>query len=576
MEKINWNLKDLFESQELLDLHVKDLEKKADNFVKDYKDKFAFLDGSGFLHVINKYEEILESMGRIMTYAFLKFATDSSQGAFLAKYQEKCNEIDEKIIFFELEFNTLKEKKQDEFIEKCENFRYYLKCLKKAKSHQLSHKEESLLLKQSVLGGSSYSRLFDEHFSTLSFELDGEKLSEEKVLSLLHSPKRDVRKKAALSLSEGLKPHQHLLGYIFNMIKKDLKIKCEIRDYKSLEEPRHENNKISQKSVDALITQTEQNFSLVREYYEIKREILGLDKLCDYDRYAPFSQDEEEYSFEQAKQSVLKAFGEFSPHFQEMAKKAFDEKWIDVYPAQNKRSGAFSHPAVPSVHPYVLLNYTDKRRDVFTLAHELGHALHQYLSNEVGYISSDTPLTTAETASVFAEMLVYDSLKKDLNPKERLALVAGKLEDVFATLFRQINFTTFERKVHLHVGELKLEDFNSYWLEENKKMFGDSIEFSEDYKLWWSYIPHFIHSPFYCYAYSYGQLLVLALYGLYKSGKMDNFVEIYTKFLSLGGSQSPKELVGMFGLDIEDSEFWQIGLNEVKNMLNEFKELANA
>ncbi|PID47753.1 MAG: oligoendopeptidase F [Proteobacteria bacterium] len=572
---MNWNLKDLFENEEMLDEETLSLDKKAEEFSKKYKDKLSTLKSDEFLDAIEKYEEILQGMGRILSYSFLKFATDSKEGAFLAKYQEKCNKIDEKLLFFELEFNTLQEQNQDKLIFKCEKYSFYLEGLKKAKSHQLSQKEESLLLKQSMLGASSYSRLFDEHFSTLKFKFDGEELSEEKILSLLHSPDRNTRKKAAKSLSEGLKPHQHLLGYIFNMIKKDLKIKCEIRNYESLEAPRHENNKISQKSVDTLVEEAQKNFGLVHEYYDLKRKLLGFDKLYDYDRYAPLGTKEEIYSFDEAKKATLKAFGEFSPQFRQIAQKAFDERWIDAYPAKDKRSGAFSHPGVPDAHPYVLLNYTDKRRDVFTLAHELGHALHQYLSRDVGYISSDTPLTTAETASVFAEMLVFDSLKNDLSDEEKIPLIAGKLEDIFATLFRQINFTTYERRVHAHEGELSLDDFNSYWMVESEKMFGKSVELGEDYKIWWSYIPHFIHSSFYCYAYSYGQLLVLALYGLYKSKKMDNFVEVYTKFLSLGGSKSPKELVGMFDFDIDDGEFWQIGLNEVKNMLNEFKGLVD-
>lgn len=576
MEDRHWNLKDLFKNSDELDESVTLLDKKADEFSQKYRRNLQNIATKDFIKVLKEYEDILEGMGRVLTYVFLRFSINSSRGAFLAKYQDKCNQIDEKLIFFELEFNTLSKEKQNDFIDKSGGYFYYLECLQNQKRYQLRQKEEQIMLKQSVLGASSYSRLFDEHFSTLSFAYDNKKLSEEKILSLLYSPDRSIRKKAALSLTKGLKQHQHLLGYIFNMIKKDLKIKSQIRKYKSVETPRHIENRISQKSVNTLIKEVEKNFKIVHEYYDLKRKVLGLETLYDYDRYAPLESKEETYPFEEGKKSVLKAFGEFSPKFEEVAKKAFDECWIDVYPKSKKRSGAFSHPAVPSVHPYVLLNYTDKRRDLFTLAHELGHALHQYFSRDVGYISSDTPLTTAETASVFAEMLVYDSLKKTLSDDEKIPLIAGKLEDIFATLFRQINFTTFEREVHAHEGELSLDDFNKYWIRENTKMFGDSVILGNDYKIWWSYIPHFIHSPFYCYAYSYGQLLVLALYGLYKSGKMKNFEDVYIEFLSLGGSKSPKELVGMFGFDIEDKAFWNIGLKEVEEMLNEFKGLVNA
>ncbi len=575
MDSNNWNLDDLFENQNQIDENVELLVKDSLKFSDSYNGQIKNLSSQEFLKALNEYERILEGIGRVLTYAFLRFSTDSSKGAYMAKYQEIYTQVSEKTLFFELEFNSLSKSKQDEFIFTCKKYEYYLKSLQKMKKHQLTKKEEKIMLKNSILGASAFSRLFDEHFSSLSFIVDGKKVSEEEALSLMYDKDRKVRKKAALGFSKGLKKHQHLLGFIFNMIKKDLKINCELRSYKSPETSRHLDNKISQKSVDSLIRASEKEYKIVSEYYEIKRKLLGYEFLYDYDRYAPIGDFDGVYNYDDAKKRVFKSFKDFSPKFYEIAKKAFDGRWIDVYPKKGKRGGAFSHPAVTSAHPYVLLNYTDKRRDLFTLAHELGHAIHQYLAREQGCLNSDTPLTTAETASVFAEMLVFDSLKKELKDEEKLALLGSKLEDIFATLFRQINFTTFERKVHAHEGELSLDDFNAYWMQENKKLFSSSVVLGSDYKMWWSYIPHFIHSPFYCYAYGYGQLLVLALYGLYKSGKMPDFVEVYKKFLSLGGSCSPKDLVGMFGFDIEDKEFWQIGLNEVRNMLDEFKELVD-
>jgi oligoendopeptidase F len=477
------------------------------------------------------------------------------------------------LLFFELEFNKLQSHTQNSFINSSEKYSYYLTNLKEEKKHQLSQKEERLLIKKDQTGVSAFSRLFDEHFSKMKFLYDGKQISEETILSLLSDSNRDVRKKASESFTKELKKHQHLLAYIFNMIRADLKIDCELRGYKSAEEPRHKDNKISQKSVDALIKAAQNSFGIVHRYYEKKREILGFDRLYDYDRYAPINSKDDEFSFEDSKKNVLDAFETFSPKFANIAKKAFEEGWIDVYPKENKQGGAFSHPATTNTHPYILLNHTNKRRDFFTLAHELGHAIHQYLAKDVGYLASDTPLTTAETASVFAEMLVFDKLKETLNKQEKKALLASKIEDIFATLYRQINFTTFERAVHSHDGELSLDEFNSFWIQESKKMFGKSVELTKNYQIWWSYMPHFIHSPFYCYAYSYGQLLVLALYGLYKSEKMVDFVEKYEKFLSAGGSKSPKELVGYFGFDIEDEKFWQIGLDEVKKLVDEFEEL---
>ena len=568
---LNWDLNALYKSDEKLDIDLEKAKTKAQNFEKMYKNSLKDLNSNEFLEAIREYESISQILGKMMTYAFLKFATNSDNGPFYAKYQNEYTNVSEFLLFFELEFNRLSKTKQKEFVDSSNGYTFYLQSLQEEKPYQLTAKEERILLKKSTTGGSAFSRLFDEHFSKLKFTYDGKKISEEEILSLLHNPDREVRKKSSIAFSKGLKPHQPLLGYIYNMIKTDHKSDCELRNYKTPEQARHMDNKISQTSVDALVDAAEESFDLVQDYYVKKANLLGLDQLHDYDRYAPIETKEEIHDFEKSKDIVLKAFKKFSPKFVTIAKKAFDEGWIDVMPKDGKRGGAFSHPATPDTHPYVLLNHTNRRRDLFTLAHELGHAIHQYLSRDVGYIGSDTPLTTSETASVFAEMLVFDYIKDGLSEEEKISLYAGKIEDIFATLYRQINFTTFERRVHSHDGELDLATFNKYWLEESEKMFGDSIKLSKSYEMWWSYIPHFIHSPFYCYSYSYGQLLVLALYGLYKSGKCENFIEIYTAFLSAGGSKSPKELIDKFGFDIDDREFWKIGINEIRKLLKEFK-----
>lgn len=573
---MNWNLNALYVDEKQLDYDVENAKQKAKNFEGVCKNRLKLLSTEEFKEALRQYESISEILGKIMTYAFLKFATDSTNGPFYAKYQNEYTNISEHLLFFELEFNRLTKEKQQEHIENTKKYKFYLESLQVEKPFQLSAKEERILLKKDMTSGSAFSRLFDEHFSRLKFLYDGKKISEEEILSLLHSPQRDTRKNAALAFSKGLAPHQPLLGYIYNMIKTDHKTDCDLRGYKSPEQFRHMDNKISQTSVDALISAAEGSLDLVQDYYVKKAELLGLDILYDYDRYAPLETKEEEYDFEKSKEIVLKAFERFSPKFAEIAKMAFDEGWIDVLPKDNKRGGAFSHPATTDTHPYVLLNHTNKRRDLFTLAHELGHAVHQYLSRQVGYLGSDTPLTTSETASVFAEMLVFDYIKDGLENDEKISLYSGKIEDIFATLYRQINFTTFERRVHAHEGELDLDTLNKYWLQEGKKMYGKSIKFTKEYKMWWSYIPHFIHSPFYCYSYSYGQLLVLALYGLYKRGESDNFVETYINFLSSGGSKSPKELIDKFGFDIDDSEFWKIGIGEIKVMLKDFKGMINA
>nr|WP_314440543.1 M3 family oligoendopeptidase [uncultured Campylobacter sp.] len=634
---MNWNLDELFANEAEFSAAIDSASAQARDFELKFKDKLRALNAEEFLGALELYEGISEQIGKIMSFAHLSFARDTSLGAQQAKTEQACNDISQSLLFFELEFNELDAAKQDEFIAGGGKFRYYLSLLKQRKAHQLSLPQESVLLKTSPVSGEAFSRLFDESMARMSFDFRGQKLGEEEILSLLHSSDREVRKDAAASLSAVLEQNSHLLGYIYNMIKTDLKIRCELRGYDKAEAVMHEENQINIASVDALIAETERSFGLVGKFYAKKREILGYDALYDYDRYAPLGGDESEFSFEQAKQIVLAAFEKFSPKFKQIALIAFERNWIDAMPAQNKQSGAFSHSGSRDTHPFVLLNFTRKRRDVFTLAHELGHAIHQYLSYGVGYFNSFTPLTTAETASIFCEMLVFDYMRgnfSNLNgspnlkstaasdgsqnlkcgasqealggeiPNERAvknsasqdsagscelaardtdtpsqtasdktalrAMLAAKIEDIFATLYRQIGFTTFERRVHASADELSVEQVDELWMEESRKMFAGELILQDHYKSWWSYIPHFVHTPFYCYSYAYAQLLVLALYGLYKSGRLENFVQIYTEFLSSGGSDAPQKLVAKFGFDINKSEFWRIGIEQVAALVDEF------
>jgi len=575
---MNWDLSSLFNSIPEAEEFLKQAKFKAEDFEKRYKNKLYTLTPYEFLKALEEYEEILENIGRSLTYIYLLFATDSNNGKFLAAFQEIATEIEEHLIWFELEFIYLPIDKQQQFIDNSGIYKYYLIHLQEEAPYKLSEKEEKILMKKDLTSSSAFIRLFDEHLSKLKFFFEGKKISEEEVLSKLYSSDRNERKKAQISLTNGLKPHQGLLSFIYNQIKKDWKIDyIEIRKYETPESPRHLSNRVSKKSVDALVETVNKNTNIVKDYYNIKRKLLGYEKLYDYDRYAPIKLTDKipEIPFEEAKEIVLNAFKNFSTTFYEIAKKAFEEKWIDVYPSEGKRGGAFSHSATPKAHPYVLLNYTNQRRDIFTLAHELGHAIHQYLAKDVGYINQDTPLTTAETASIFAEMLLFEEIKKTLSKEELIETYAAKLEDIFATLFRQIVFTNFERRVH-SLDELRPEEFNKIWMEENQKMFKDSVILTKNYEIWWSYIPHFIHSPFYCYAYSYAQLLVLTLFKLYKEG-FEDFEKKYITLLSQGGSLPPKkQFKTLFNLDIEDVNFWQKGIEIVKDMKNEFKGLTNA
>lgn len=571
---MQWDLKVLFESEAACEQSAQQLLAEAEAFNTAFAGRLEELSAAEFVEALKELERLEEWLARVESYAGLSFSLDTTRGAFLAKFEELANDISQQLLFFAIEFTKLGEEKRAEFTNADERFCYFLQNLAKQKPYTLSQEVESVLVKVGNVGKNSWSRLFDETLSSAKFEFDGKFLGEEELLAKLHHPQSKVRKEASESLSKTLTQHSHLLTFIFNMIRRDLKNSYELRGYETPESSRHISNQISKSSVDALIGAVEERFNISKEYYALKREILGVEELFDYDRYAPFEASGEEFSFEEAKGIVLEAFGRFSPIFESLAREAFDGGWIDAMPKQNKQGGAFSHSAVSSAHPFVLLNFTNNRRDIFTLAHELGHAIHQKLAYSVGYFNSHTPLVTAETASVFCEMLTFDYIfNKTAEKKERQALLGGKIEDIFATLFRQINFTTFEREIHAREGELNSEELGEIWLKHSKKMFEGSLTLTPNYKICYSYIPHFIHTPFYCYAYSYAQLLVLALFGLYKNGQFRDFISLYVEFLSAGGSRSPQELVAKFGFDLNSSEFWQIGLDYVASLVEEFRKL---
>lgn len=564
-----WDLNAIFKSTKEVDRFADDLKIRAEIFEREHNGKVAKI--SDIESVMREYEGICEGLARIATYTFLLFAKDTKNGATYAKYELIANEIQSIVVFFEVEFAKLDDKTAQKFIAKSTRYKYYLSKIFAQKKHALSKDEEKIILKLSPVGANAFSRLFDEHISKMRFVLDSQVLNEEEILSKLHDKSRAVRKKAQKAMTKNLKKSAHILSYIINIIKKDTAICCDLRGYEKPESFRHIDNQISQKSVDSMINIVESNFELVHRYYRLKSLLLGIKKLKDFDRYAPLDFEKNgAIPYAQAKDLVLQTYADFSPTFGKIAQNAFKNGWVDSHPCNDKRGGAFSHGATPQSHPFVLLNYTGGRRDIFTIAHEFGHAIHQELSKSVGYLNMDTPLTTAETASVFGEMLLFDKMKQKLSGKELIALYAGKIEDIFSTLFRQVVMTNFERRIHAESDELSIEKLSEIWQSENAKMFGDSLKLTKNYALWWSYIPHFIHSPFYCYAYSYGQLLSLALFGLYKNDKKD-FVPKYTEFLSAGGSKSPKDLVKIFGFDIEDTAFWKFGINEVKKLLSEFE-----
>jgi oligoendopeptidase F len=404
-----------------------------------------------------------------------------------------------------------------------------------------------------------------------------ERLRLQQLNAKLYDPDRGVRQAAAKGITIGLQENARLLTYTFNTLVLDHATDCRLRRWDNVMGSRHLANEISDTVVEALMTATERHHATVQRYYRLKRRLLGLRKLYDYDRYAPLSGDLPRCTWAQAGSIVQSSYEAFSPKAGEVIRRFFDEKWIDAELRPGKRGGAFSSSAVPSVHPYILMNYTDKMRDVMTLAHELGHGLHQYLARGVGYLQCDTPLTTAETASVFGEMLTFQELlRRETDPQVRLALLCSKIEDAFATVFRQVVLTRFEQALHAargKEGELTTEQVNEMWLSANRPMHGDVVELTGDYGWWWLYIGHFIHVPFYCYAYAFGELLVLALVQKYKQ-EGSAFVPKYLDLLAAGGSASPPELLGRLGVDVNDPTFWELGLGLLGDMVSEAEQLA--
>jgi oligoendopeptidase F len=459
--------------------------------------------------------------------------------------------------------------------------RHFLEGLRRYRHHVLSEPEERILSETHLSGAAAWSRLFDEIMGEAHFEVtlgdEPKRLSEEETLSLLYDADRATRRAAAAGLTVGLRQHARVLGFIFNTLVQDKAADDRRRSYPSAMAARHLANEAKPESVDALIDACVGRYDLVARYYGLKARLLGLEALADYDRYAPLPDAAGRRGFEEAREIVLGAYGDFSPRMAEVAGRFFDEHWIDAELRPGKRGGAFSASTVPSAHPYVLLNYTGNLRDVMTVAHELGHGVHQTLAAKQGLFEQDTPLTTAETASVFGEMLVFRRLmREEKDPKVRLSLLCGKLEDAFATVFRQVAMTRFEQALHAarrEEGELPLERINELWMEANRPMFGDSVKLTDDYAWWWLYIPHFVHSPFYCYAYAFGELLVLALLRRYDE-EGPGFVPKYVALLEAGGSDTPENLLAKMDLDIADPAFWHGGLALLEELLEEAEALA--
>ncbi len=586
-----WNLADLYPSAESAELKA-DLEKAAKDaadFETRWKGKLgeeaAKANGGNFADAIKEYEGLSELMGRIASFAGLYYygdTTDSKRMKLFGDVQQKLTDANTPLIFFSLEINRI----DDDVLEKAMasnpeigHYRPWLEDLRLDKPYELDDKLEQLFHEKSITGYSAWNRLFDETMSSLRFEIDGEELAIEQTLNMLQDADGAVRKKASEALAKTFGANLRTFTLITNTLAKDKEISDRWRGFQDIADSRHLANRVEREVVDALSSAVEAAYPRIsHRYYALKAKWLGLEKLENWDRNAPLPETPQALiSWDEARETVLSAYGNFAPEMAEIAKKFFDKNWIDAPVRPGKAPGAFAHPTVPSAHPYVLLNYMGKPRDVMTLAHELGHGVHQVLAGEQGALMASTPLTLAETASVFGEMLTFRSLlERTTNKRERKAMLAQKAEDMINTVVRQIAFYQFERRVHTErrEGELTSERIGEIWMDVQRESLGDAVNLNPGYETFWTYIPHFIHSPFYVYAYAFGDCLVNSLYAVYQNSEK-GFQQKYFDMLKAGGTKHHKELLAPFGLDATDPDFWSKGLSVVEGIIDELEAMED-
>ena len=582
-----WNLADLYPSMDGPELRA-DLERAAADalaFEKRWKGNLAAeaarLGAGGLGAAMREYEALEELMGRIMSYAGLVYATDTSDPVRAKLYgdtQEKMTDAGAHLLFFTLELNRIDDAAIDAALEADPSFGHYrpwVVDLRADKPYQLEDRVEQLFHEKSVTGRGAWNRLFDETMTSLRFQVDGEELALEPTLNLLQSANGAERQKAAEALAATFAQNLRLFTLITNTLAKDKEISDRWRGFKDIADSRHLANRVEREVVDALSAAVREAYPrLSHRYYAMKARWLGMEKLNHWDRNAPLPDTPQAViGWEEARETVLSAYRGFAPEMADIASRFFDRRWIDAPVRTGKAPGAFAHPTVPSAHPYVLLNYMGKPRDVMVLAHELGHGVHQVLAGGQGALMASTPLTLAETASVFGEMLTFRSLlDRTTDRRERKAMLAQKVEDMINTVVRQIAFYQFERAVHAERrnGELTAERIGELWLEVQVESLGPAITLREGYETFWTYIPHFIHSPFYVYAYAFGDCLVNSLYAVYQNAG-SGFQEKYFDMLKAGGTKHHSELLAPFGLDASDPGFWRKGLSVIEGLIDELE-----
>lgn len=580
-----WDLSDFYSSQDssALKADLAKLEKACGAFAKAYEGRVAALDGAGLGKAIAAYEDIQELMGKIGSYAQLRFAKNMSDPAiaqFYQNMQEKLTVLSSRTLFFTLAINKLDEKKLAQNLKNPALKRYssWLRDVRSFAPYQLSDELEKLLLEKNVSGRAAWVRLFDETINGLTFPYDKKQLSSTEIFHLLSDKSAATRKKAAIAIGKVFGEHAAIFTLITNTLAKDKEIEDQWRGFKHPISSRNVSNYIEDEVVEALLTAVRRSYpKLSHRYYTLKAGWFGQKKLDYWDRNAPLPGDaDRSYTWPEARELVLTAYGNFSKELARQGKQFFDKPWIDAAVTPGKSPGAFAHPTVPCVHPYLLVNFQGKSRDVMTLAHELGHGVHQVLSAGQGTLMSDTPLTLAETASVFGEQLTFrEMVRREKDAKRKKRLIAGKVEDMLNTVVRQVAFCEFEKRLHAErrSGELTTQRIGEIWMAVQSESLGSGIALHGDYKHYWMYIPHFIHSPFYVYAYAFGDCLVNSLYGVYekekKRGAAASFEKKYLAMLAAGGTLRHKELLAPFGLDATKPAFWQEGLDVIASFIEE-------
>lgn len=577
-----WDLSHLYDGPDspALESDLVDAERRAQAFAERYAGKLSGLDGGVLAVALGEYEAITEILHRAMSFGQLLFTVNTSSaevGRFYQTLNERVTQISTHTLFFTLEINRIDDQTLETQLTDpaAERYRPWLREVRQFRPHQLSDDMEKLLHEKSVTGRAAWVRLFEETFSDMRFDVagEGDNLTQSQVLNMMSDRDGAKRKAAALAFGGKLKDNIRLLALITNTLAKDKEIEDRWRHFERPVSERNLANQVEDDVVDALAASVKSNYAdLSHRYYALKAKWFGVEALDYWDRNAPLPDDDSAlFDWDGARALVLDAYGAFTPKMAEVAGRFFNEGWIDAQPREGKESGAFSHPVVPSAHPYILMNFHGKARDVMTLAHELGHGVHQVLAADQGTLMADTPLTTAETASVFGEMLTFRKMvDRESDPKKRRILLAGKVEDMLNTVVRQVAFHEFERRVHdeRRSGELSSDRLGEIWMDVQAESLGPAIRLDDNYRHFWAYIPHFVHTPFYVYAYAFGDCLVNSLYGVFASGH-PGFQEKYLEMLKAGGTKRHKDLLAPFGLDASDPEFWNRGLGVIRGFIDE-------